>query len=436
MAGYYGYSMSNNAKQCYDNGIMPKSKWTKEKIIEQISSFYDEEVTKLFSFFINSILSISSTKEIFLKYDSWHHTSKFYNCTEFYRIDIYPLFKNTIKPQNKKEAKKHYNDFINLINNNDLTFIETLQNNGFSKDIILYFLYEHTECSKEYIFFNKLKEVFILDEKDMDYLIEKKVQVKDFSILNDENYEVFLKVFYGNFFYEIVKDYRKILSGNLELFVKYYPKAKEFCKEVIERNFINYECLEYSSQLLELMKKCGFEKKEILRFEKSIYIAKECKKISSSKDIDFFKKFEKIFDLACKYNATMCVDFVGFCNHYEVFPEYLNTWSYMLDEHKNKVIKNKIQELKYFQNPTDEKRKEVEILWLKLLKETSKAVRMIDERLLTDDFLAKAYVLREWIFTQLNSNVCKRISVLLDEQSYKEQIIRTLKKDKLLFEAI
>ena len=33
MSGYYRYSMSNNAKDAYKNGVMPYSKWTKKAIL-------------------------------------------------------------------------------------------------------------------------------------------------------------------------------------------------------------------------------------------------------------------------------------------------------------------------------------------------------------------------------------------------------------------
>lgn len=34
MAGYYGYSMSNNAVEAYKSGEKPFSKWTKTEIIK------------------------------------------------------------------------------------------------------------------------------------------------------------------------------------------------------------------------------------------------------------------------------------------------------------------------------------------------------------------------------------------------------------------
>ena len=36
MAGYNGYSMSNNAVSAYDNGEKPLSKWRKSDILEEI----------------------------------------------------------------------------------------------------------------------------------------------------------------------------------------------------------------------------------------------------------------------------------------------------------------------------------------------------------------------------------------------------------------
>ena len=36
--GYHGYSMSNNAKEAYENGEMPLSKWTKTAIIDAIAN--------------------------------------------------------------------------------------------------------------------------------------------------------------------------------------------------------------------------------------------------------------------------------------------------------------------------------------------------------------------------------------------------------------
>lgn len=37
MAGYYGYSMSNNAVEAYKSGEKPYSKWKKADIIQAIN---------------------------------------------------------------------------------------------------------------------------------------------------------------------------------------------------------------------------------------------------------------------------------------------------------------------------------------------------------------------------------------------------------------
>lgn len=77
MAGYKGYSMSNNAVEAYINGERPLSKWNKKAVIEYIAE--DLGV---------------STEEVQLKYNydyyltkkSYHHTSCKYNKTDFYTV--------------------------------------------------------------------------------------------------------------------------------------------------------------------------------------------------------------------------------------------------------------------------------------------------------------------------------------------------------------
>lgn len=79
MAGYNGYSMSNNAVLAYDNGEKPYSKWTKADIMEVIAEYMTEE-------FYNSAkrLTVSELRSLFLRWSSWHHTSSMYNRTDFY----------------------------------------------------------------------------------------------------------------------------------------------------------------------------------------------------------------------------------------------------------------------------------------------------------------------------------------------------------------
>ena len=115
--GYKGASMSVRAYQAYDNGEMPKSKWSKKAIIESILDKWDscstivasfdfvnlKGVTKLTKVYWNGdcmltkelnvlgqIIDQKYTKkdlESLLHWSSWHHTSKFANPTDFYEID-------------------------------------------------------------------------------------------------------------------------------------------------------------------------------------------------------------------------------------------------------------------------------------------------------------------------------------------------------------
>ena len=81
MSGYKNYSMSNNAIAAYENGERPLSKWTKSEILDGIAEIDDEKAE------ICNKLTLSELKSRFLRYSSWHHTSEYYNCTDFYEID-------------------------------------------------------------------------------------------------------------------------------------------------------------------------------------------------------------------------------------------------------------------------------------------------------------------------------------------------------------
>jgi hypothetical protein len=65
MAGYDGYSMSNNAVAAYEDGEAPAS-----------------EVARR----IGRGATAKAVAEV-LPRSSWHHTSKMYNCTNFYDLD-------------------------------------------------------------------------------------------------------------------------------------------------------------------------------------------------------------------------------------------------------------------------------------------------------------------------------------------------------------
>jgi len=82
MSGYYGYSMSNNAVYAYENGEMPKSKWTKKAIIDAMENMGVSEDR------LNHYKAMKKN-ELFnavMEYSGWHHTSKMFNKTDFYRV--------------------------------------------------------------------------------------------------------------------------------------------------------------------------------------------------------------------------------------------------------------------------------------------------------------------------------------------------------------
>lgn len=83
MAGYNGYSMSNNAVDAYENGEMPFSKWTKVALLEKYKELCEEESIKCYDL---SKVNAKVLKDALLRCSSWHHTSSMFNQTDFYSI--------------------------------------------------------------------------------------------------------------------------------------------------------------------------------------------------------------------------------------------------------------------------------------------------------------------------------------------------------------
>ncbi len=116
MAGYDGYSMSNNARAAYASDEKPFSKWTKTEILEAAREIAeDNEINIDFDLF--SKISVNVLKSAFLEKTSWHHTSKFYNRTDFYSIneekiceltndELLRLSKIRIKSEKPKKSAK------------------------------------------------------------------------------------------------------------------------------------------------------------------------------------------------------------------------------------------------------------------------------------------------------------------------------------------
>jgi len=107
-AGYHGYSMSNNAVAAYEDGEMPLSKWTKTAILNELV----EQEANPDIIALAKKMTVAQLKDIFLYKSSWHHTSKMYNRTDFYSvnldvpIDVIETALNTAEPT--KEVKPSY----------------------------------------------------------------------------------------------------------------------------------------------------------------------------------------------------------------------------------------------------------------------------------------------------------------------------------------
>lgn len=84
-AGYVGSSMSVNAALAYEQGEMPKSKWTKAAMLDEIEAYcagqglaYDGSAASMRK---------ADIFDAFFEWKSWHHTGKYANETDFYGID-------------------------------------------------------------------------------------------------------------------------------------------------------------------------------------------------------------------------------------------------------------------------------------------------------------------------------------------------------------
>ena len=92
--GYVGSSMSERAVAAYENGEMPKSKWTKAAMLTalntQLTEFEDNnQLTTQEREELSTAITRMKKEDIFTTFlynSSWHHTSKFANATDFYRV--------------------------------------------------------------------------------------------------------------------------------------------------------------------------------------------------------------------------------------------------------------------------------------------------------------------------------------------------------------
>jgi hypothetical protein len=83
--GYVGSSMSQNAALAYASGEMPKSKWTKRRMLEEIRSYCEMFGVKI----ADDVPDMKKDElfERFFEWKGWHHVGKYANEVDFYGLD-------------------------------------------------------------------------------------------------------------------------------------------------------------------------------------------------------------------------------------------------------------------------------------------------------------------------------------------------------------
>lgn len=180
MAGYnWNEGMSNNAVACYEDGIMPKSKWNKESILYVINKDFGNNITNVFNFILDNV-TLKSFKEAFLCYDSYHHTSKYFNTTNFYKLDFDSFFIATKDLEAKSKKGLIILEDLKKINEN-YNFLKVLKNNGFDNKTILDFAVNICgieQCDYSKTVSDEIKKILDLsNEEIVNYQLEKQEEI-------------------------------------------------------------------------------------------------------------------------------------------------------------------------------------------------------------------------------------------------------------------
>lgn len=160
-SGYIGYSMSRRAAEAYEDGEMPKSKWTKKAMVAAIQSYCDE----FDMFFDPDLLKGMHKDEVFERFfheSSWHHTSKFFNETDFYKLDedavcgsFRPMTDGELAQRDATrrqsiEQEKAEREAMLAARAEQLSKHRAYRiENGFGPDTVAAFAREHPECCRE-----------------------------------------------------------------------------------------------------------------------------------------------------------------------------------------------------------------------------------------------------------------------------------------------
>lgn len=106
-SGYIGCRMSERAKEAYEGGEAPLSKWSKSKILYEVKKNYSEEVNQHVRKWSKDYLA-----SVFLYQSSWHHTGKCAQRTNFYKFDSSKeestILNLTFTAAKREPKKTHY----------------------------------------------------------------------------------------------------------------------------------------------------------------------------------------------------------------------------------------------------------------------------------------------------------------------------------------
>lgn len=160
-SGYIGHSMSRRAAEAYEDGEMPKSKWTKKAMVAAIQSYCDEFDMS----FDPDVLKGMRKDEVFERFfreSSWHHTSKFFNETDFYKLDedavcgsFRPMTEAEVAERDAArrqaiEEEKAERETLRAARIEKLGRHRTYrEEHGFAPDTVAAFAHEHPECCHE-----------------------------------------------------------------------------------------------------------------------------------------------------------------------------------------------------------------------------------------------------------------------------------------------
>lgn len=162
-SGYIGHSMSRRAAEAYEDGEMPKSKWTKKAMVAAIQSHCDESDM----LFDPDVLKGMRKDEVFERFfykSSWHHTSKLFNETVFYKLDedavcesFRPMTDAEVAERDalrrqaieKERAEREAMRAAEIERLN--RYRAYREEHGFAPDTVAAFAHEHPECCEERI---------------------------------------------------------------------------------------------------------------------------------------------------------------------------------------------------------------------------------------------------------------------------------------------